>query len=163
MLTGTKGIEDLAEALEVRFLANQDVNLHFALLTDFVDADKETMPEDTERVAFAQARIRALNEKYGAERATGAQARHGDVFYLLHRPRVWNSRERLWMGYERKRGKLGDLNAVLRGDPDAVARFHASSATRPRWRASSTSSRSTRIPSSRATPPGNSWAPWRIR
>jgi cellobiose phosphorylase len=123
MLTGTKGIEDLAEALEVRFLANQDVNLHFALLTDFVDADKETMPEDTERVAFAQARIRALNEKYGAERATGAQARHGDVFYLLHRPRVWNSRERLWMGYERKRGKLGDLNAVLRGDPDAVARF----------------------------------------
>ena len=54
MLTGARGIEDLAEALEVRFLANQDVNLHFALLTDFVDADEKTMPEDAALLQLAR-------------------------------------------------------------------------------------------------------------
>jgi cyclic beta-1,2-glucan synthetase len=123
MLTGARGIEDLAEALEVRFLANQDVNLHFALLTDFVDADEKTMPEDAALLQLARARIGALNERYRAERANGTPAHRGDVFYLLHRPRIWNPRERLWMGYERKRGKLGDLNALLRGEQDAATRF----------------------------------------
>ena len=37
------------------------------------------------------------------------------MFYLFHRPRRWNAKARIWMGEERKRGKLGDLNALLRG------------------------------------------------
>jgi cellobiose phosphorylase len=120
MLTSASAIEALAEALEVRFLGNEDANLHFALLTDFTDADQETMPEDAALVEVARARIRALNEKY---RAAAAHAPGGGMFHLLHRPRAWNPRERLWMGYERKRGKLGDLNALLRGEPDAMTRF----------------------------------------
>jgi len=107
MLTSAQNIEDLIEALEVRFLGNRDENLHFGLLTDFQDAHTETMPEDEPLLGLAQKRIEELNEKYGGVK--------GDMFFLFHRPRRWNPRERIWMGYERKRGKLAALNALLRG------------------------------------------------
>jgi cellobiose phosphorylase len=127
MLVTMARTEALAEALEVRFLANQDANLSFALLTDFVDASEETLPGDAELLEHAQAQIRALNEKHRARRnwpgEAGAGERAGDPFYLFHRGRTWNARERRWMGYERKRGKLGDLNAVLQDQEGAQARF----------------------------------------
>jgi cyclic beta-1,2-glucan synthetase len=107
MLTSAQNIEDLTEALEVRFLANRDENLHFGLLTDFQDASGETLPGDEPLLLLAQKRIDELNEKYRNAK--------GDTFFLFHRPRRWNDRERVWMGYERKRGKLADLNALLRG------------------------------------------------
>ncbi len=113
LLASVKGVEDLAEALEVRFLANQDPNLRFALLTDFLDASEETLPGDAELLQLAQRQIGALNAKYGDARC----------FYLLHRSRAWNPRDRVWMGYERKRGKLADLNSLLRGDEEATKRF----------------------------------------
>jgi hypothetical protein len=106
MLTSTHTIEDLIEALEVRFLANRDEHLHFGLLTDFSDAIEETVPEDAPLLQLARQRIETLNEKY--PRTTG------DRFFLFHRPRRWNPMERAWMGYERKRGKLSDLNGFLR-------------------------------------------------
>ncbi|HSB96130.1 MAG TPA: glucoamylase family protein, partial [Spongiibacteraceae bacterium] len=105
LLSTIATIEELCEALEVRFLANRDEQVHFALLTDFLDADSETRPEDAALLDFIADRIAALNSKY--ERS--------DLFFLLHRPRVWNPQERIWMGVERKRGKLADLNAFLRG------------------------------------------------
>ena len=107
MLSGAQNIEDLVEALEVRFLANRDDNLRFGLLTDFQDAGAETLPEDDALLQLAEARIQELNEKY--------RGVNGDTFFLFHRPRRWNSRDRIWMGYERKRGKLADLNLLLRG------------------------------------------------
>ena len=111
MLKSAQDIEDLVEALEVRFLANRDAHLHFGLLTDFVDAREETLAEDASLMALAATRIEELNAKY-ANADNGAPA---DSFFLFHRPRRWNPRERLWMGYERKRGKLADLNSLLRG------------------------------------------------
>ena len=66
MLTSAQNIEDLVEALEVRFLANRDENLHFGLLTDFRDAHEETMPEDEPLLRLARKRIEELNEKYGS-------------------------------------------------------------------------------------------------
>ncbi len=128
MLTSARNVEELVEALEVRFLANRDAHLHFALLTDFPDAPVESTPDDELLLRLAAARIDELNRKYGplddvSVEAAG-DARHAatesvdaSVFYLLHRPRRWNAEARIWMGYERKRGKLGDLNALLRGDP----------------------------------------------
>ena len=121
MITNTRNIEDLVEALEVRFLANRDAHLHFALLTDFSDASEESLPEDELLLQLAEARINELNRKYGrGDRESGAERGKGDdsdasLFYLIHRPRRWNADARLWMGYERKRGKLADLNALLRG------------------------------------------------
>jgi cyclic beta-1,2-glucan synthetase len=102
-----QGIEDLLESLEVRFLANRDDNLHFGLLTDLQDAAEETLPGDEALLSLARQGIEGLNERYPNAK--------GDIFFLFHRPRRWNARERIWMGYERKRGKLADLNALLRG------------------------------------------------
>ncbi|MGH8754474.1 MAG: cyclic beta 1-2 glucan synthetase, partial [Burkholderiales bacterium] len=107
MLISAQNIEDLIEALEVRFLANRDENLHFGLLTDFRDAHEETLPEDEPLLRLARKRIEELNEKYRSAK--------GDTFFLFHRPRRWNPQERIWMGYERKRGKLAELNSLLRG------------------------------------------------
>ncbi len=104
ILINNDNIESLLEALEVRFLANRDPNLHFGLLTDFKDAPTETLPEDQILLDTVSNGIRNLNEKYGNE-----------TFFLFHRPRRWNTVDRIWMGYERKRGKLADLNTLLRG------------------------------------------------
>jgi cellobiose phosphorylase len=110
MLTSFQNIEDLIDALEVRFLANRDDHLHFSLLTDFPDAIEETLPEDEPLLRLARQRIEDLNEKY--------RGSDGDIFFLFHRPRRWNPRDRIWMGYERKRGKLADLNWLLRAGPN---------------------------------------------
>ncbi|MEO7009775.1 MAG: cyclic beta 1-2 glucan synthetase, partial [Caldimonas sp.] len=111
MLGSETGVDALIDALEVRFLANRDAHLHFGLLTDFHDAAAEHLPSDAALVELAAARIAALNDKY----RTPSEAEPVDSFFLFHRPRRWNAREHVWMGYERKRGKLGDLNALLRG------------------------------------------------
>ena len=108
LLTSVESIDALVEALEVRFLANKDPNLHFALLTDFSDAAAKEVDTDKELLQFAQLRISGLNQKYSSERT--------DAFFLFHRPRQWNASEGKWMGYERKRGKLADLNGLLRGN-----------------------------------------------
>ncbi len=117
LLVSPQNIEDLIEALEVRFLANRDENLHFGLLSDFGDAHEETLPEDESLLRLVQKRIEELDEKY--RDATR------DAFFLFHRPRRWNPGERIWMGYERKRGKLEELNRLLRGGAlsEAVDRF----------------------------------------
>ncbi|MBL8423959.1 MAG: cyclic beta 1-2 glucan synthetase [Candidatus Accumulibacter phosphatis] len=106
MLTSAENAEDLIEALEVRFLANRDECLHFGLLTDFRDAHQESLAADGPLLQLAKTRIDELNAKYG-----GA----ADVFFLFHRSRRWNPEEGVWMGYERKRGKLAALNSLLRG------------------------------------------------
>ena len=107
IITSSQNIEDLVEALEVRFLANQDPYLHFGLLTDFKDAAQEQLEEDDQLVKLAGKLISQLNEKYPSE--------NQDTFFLFHRPRKWNPTDKVWMGYERKRGKLADLNSLLRG------------------------------------------------
>ncbi len=111
MLTSAQNIEDLVESLEVRFLANRDESLHFGLLTDFLDAHEESLSEDDPLLRLVQIRIEELNGKYRSEDGQAGN----DKFFLFHRPRRWNPQERVWMGYERKRGKLADLNALLRG------------------------------------------------
>jgi cyclic beta-1,2-glucan synthetase len=107
MLTSVSEIENLVEALEVRFLANRNDHLYFGLLTDFTDASQETVSTDQILLDTVTNGIEALNKKY--------QREDNGVFFLFHRPRKWNQQENVWMGYERKRGKLSDLNALLRG------------------------------------------------
>lgn len=108
MITSPENIAELAEKLEVRFLANQDKNLHFGLLTDLKDAPYQENDNDRNLISLAVNRINELNRKY-----PGGSS---DTFFLFHRPRKWNHADRLWMGYERKRGKLADLNTLLLGN-----------------------------------------------
>jgi cellobiose phosphorylase len=113
MLTSAAGVGHLLDAIEVRYLANRDPCLHFALLTDHVDAGTEVLPADDGLVRLACEGIERLNDKYAHVRA--------DIFHLFHRSRRWNAEEGVWMGHERKRGKLADLNAMLRGAEDRFA------------------------------------------
>ncbi|MFZ3259665.1 MAG: glucoamylase family protein [Thiobacillus sp.] len=108
LLARPQDVDDLLEAMEIRYLGNRDPNLFFALLTDFRDAPEQTQPDDEALLAHACAAVEALNETYQEDRPC--------IFYLFHRPRVWNPFERVWMGYERKRGKLEQFNARLRGE-----------------------------------------------
>jgi cyclic beta-1,2-glucan synthetase len=103
-------VQEALEHLEVQFLANRDPHLHFALLGDYTDAPAETMPGDGEIRTAAEAGVRTLNERY----APGTM----DAFYLFLRPRRWNAQEGVWMGWERKRGKLGEFNRFVRGSAD---------------------------------------------
>ncbi len=107
LLTRAADVDRLIENLEIHALANRDEHLHFALLTDFRDAVTETAPEDAPLLARARAGVERLNAKYPATTS--------DRFFLFHRPRRWNPGENRWMGYERKRGKLAEFNALLRG------------------------------------------------
>ncbi|MBF0480395.1 MAG: cyclic beta 1-2 glucan synthetase [Desulfovibrionaceae bacterium] len=113
LLGSAQEIDDLLEALEIRYLGNRDPNVFFALLTDFRDAPGQVQPEDEILRRHARAGVEALNETYRKD-AEGGEER-GCIFYLFHRPRIWNESERTWMGYERKRGKLEQFNALLRG------------------------------------------------
>jgi len=108
LLSSRREIDNLAEALEIRYLGNRDPNLYFALLTDFTDASEQTRPDDAALLAHARAAIETLNETYRDDRPC--------IFYLFHRPRLWNPFEGVWMGYERKRGKLEQFNARLRSE-----------------------------------------------
>jgi len=108
LLGSIDDVDEVVEALEVRFLANRDPSLHFALLTDFLDADTETLPGDDAIYALACQRIAALNAKYPSAAV--------DTFYLFHRPREWSDTEQRWIGADRKRGKLAAMNALLRGE-----------------------------------------------
>jgi cellobiose phosphorylase len=107
MLLDTQSIEALLETLEVHFLGNRDDKLYFGLLTDLPDAPQATLAEDEPLLRQVGAGIAALNDKY---RGGGAGR-----FFLFHRPRRWNASQQAWMGQERKRGKLAELNAALRG------------------------------------------------
>ncbi len=111
MLSSVRAVHDLLETIEIHYVANADKHLHYALLTDLRDAPEEVMEEDAELVRLAREGIESLNEKYKNGR--------NDLFFLFHRPRRWNAQDSLWMGYERKRGKLKEFNAFLRGGSSA--------------------------------------------
>jgi cyclic beta-1,2-glucan synthetase len=110
LLLSEKQVHSLVENLEVRFLGNHDRNIHFALVSDLPDSH-QSAPEESSLVTLCSRLISELNERYSG--------RNMGSFFLLHRHRVYNPRERGWMGWERKRGKLLDLNQLLRGQHDS--------------------------------------------
>jgi cellobiose phosphorylase len=107
MLTDEHEVAELVASLEIRYLGNRDANVFFALLADFADAPERVLPGDAALLDQASAAIEVLN----ARCATATTPR----FALFHRDRRYNPRDRLWMGWERKRGKLIALNRFLRG------------------------------------------------
>ncbi len=109
LLTGEADVEAQVGGLEVHYLGNREGDIRFALLSDWLDAPTEHLPGDDELLSAAVAAIDQLNERHG--KAPGGGAR----FLLFHRKRSWNEAEGCWMGWERKRGKLHELNALLRG------------------------------------------------
>ena len=107
-------IAEQIERLEVHYLANPDGNLRFALLSDWTDAPQESMPGDDDLLGATVDGIAQLNRRHGP--ASDGSER----FFLFHRRRGWNESERGWIGWERKRGKLHELNRLLRGATDTT-------------------------------------------
>ena len=105
LLTTADAIQSELNRLEIRYLGNTDANLRFGLLSDFADAPRQDMPEDTEYIDIVARGIEELNRRYGAGR-----------FFLFHRGRSWSESEQRWIGWERKRGKLEQLNRFLTGE-----------------------------------------------
>jgi cyclic beta-1,2-glucan synthetase len=117
LFTNISNVEAQLEHLEVLALGNLDPRIHFAILSDFTDAPARRMPEDEATLSAAGAGIEALNARFGEGRR--------DRFYLFHRERQWNAGESVWMGWERKRGKIVELNRLLRGARDTNFQVHA--------------------------------------
>ncbi len=110
LLSGPDEVNSLVGQLEQHYLRNLDPELFFALVTDYMDSPTENQPGDSDLVEWARQGIRGLNEKYprvGSGRFTEGR------FALLQRGRHWNPSEGVWMGWERKRGKLHELNRLI--------------------------------------------------
>ncbi|HWD29387.1 MAG TPA: glucoamylase family protein [Rhizomicrobium sp.] len=108
LLTSEEDITEHVDRLEVHYLANVDDNYTFALLSDWKDSPTEHAAGDEVLLQKAADAIAVLNARH--PRTIG-----GDRFLLLHRRRVWTAGEGKWIGWERKRGKLHELNRLLRG------------------------------------------------
>ncbi|MCA1732136.1 MAG: carbohydrate-binding protein, partial [Acidobacteria bacterium] len=110
LLINSDGVHRLLDHLEVQALGNLDDNVHFAILSDFPDADAESLPGDDALLAEAVSGIEELNRHHGGGRE--------DRFFLFHRARLWNPKEGVFMGWERKRGKIEEFNRFLRGSTE---------------------------------------------
>ena len=128
LITDQTGIENLVRQLEIHYLSNPQPGLKYALLTDYADADSETRPEDETLLEAACQAIATLNDKHTPSQPdfqeysqlTESQQR----FFILHRRRQWNPSQNRWMGWERKRGKLAELNQLLRGSQNTSYFYH---------------------------------------
>jgi cyclic beta-1,2-glucan synthetase len=113
LLTSRVAIIEQIQRLEIHFLANSDGDLYFALLSDWADSATKTAPGDDDLLKLAVDGILELNRRHGP-------ALDSTRFILLHRQRLWNDRQGKWIGWERKRGKLHELNRLLRGATDTT-------------------------------------------
>ncbi|WP_370647447.1 GH36-type glycosyl hydrolase domain-containing protein [Polymorphobacter sp. PAMC 29334] len=111
LLVDAAGVVEQLDRLEDHHLGNPDEYFSFALISDWLDAPTEHLAGDQALVDQAAAGIAHLNHLYGP-------GPDGPRFFLLHRHRMWNAGEGKWIGWERKRGKLRELNRLLRGATD---------------------------------------------
>jgi cyclic beta-1,2-glucan synthetase len=113
MLTDPETIGAEISKLEIRYLANREDNLLFSLFTDHMDSIESRHEEDGPLLQCAIAGLTTLNQRYGAER-----------FFLFHRERTWSASEQKFIGWERKRGKLEELNRLIDGSrPQSAGRI----------------------------------------
>jgi len=110
LLVDSQTVGAEVDKLEIRYLANREDNLLFSLFTDHTDSKDLRREEDEPLVHAAIARLETLNQRYGGKR-----------FFLFHRERSWSESEQKYIGWERKRGKLEELNRLIDGTRPANA------------------------------------------
>jgi cyclic beta-1,2-glucan synthetase len=115
LLSSFATIQELLEKIEIHYLGNSDPEFFFALLTDFRDSETEFSPDDNKLLQAAHEGIHRLNQKYSSNPEAEAVPNR---FFIFHRRRQWNSYENIWMGWERKRGKIQEFNRLLRNSAD---------------------------------------------
>lgn len=119
LLPDKKRVDELMENMENHYLGNREKNLYFALIGAFKDSAEETDRDDAGVIQEAADRIKALNAKY----TIGEK----DIFYFYNRKRTFNSHDKTWTGWERKRGALMEFNELLLGNKSTSFSFSSSS------------------------------------
>ena len=109
LLPNEKRVKELLEKLEVYYLANKENNLYFALVGDFRDADSKETVDDPKIIDSVLNGINELNERYSKDKI---------IFYYFLRERRYDEAQNKWMGWERKRGAVIELNDLLTGAKD---------------------------------------------
>ncbi|MFP3545079.1 glucoamylase family protein [Rhizobium sp. SIMBA_035] len=112
LISNRDSVDELVRNLEVHYLANPRGEIYYSLLSDWPDSQVEETANDLEVLDYARREVANLSARYASDGKTR--------FYLLHRRRLYNPSEGAWMGWERKRGKLHELNMLLRGDADTT-------------------------------------------
>ncbi len=129
-------VDDAVDRLRVHFLANRQRHLHFALLGDFHDAPAATTANDADLVRHAIQRVDELRAQYGSDR-----------FFLFHRDRRFNPNDGVYMGWERKRGKLVEFTELLLGSHNtSYSTVHGDTAILPEVRYLFTADHDTQLP-----------------
>ncbi|MCR1934322.1 GH36-type glycosyl hydrolase domain-containing protein [Clostridium tepidum] len=111
LIGSKKRAKELVKDMEIHYLANQEKNLYFAILGDFKDSKSEKEENDEEIIKEMLKGVKELNNKYSKEK---------EIFFFLNRYRKYNEKEKAWMGWERKRGKLEEFNRLIRGDKNTT-------------------------------------------
>lgn len=122
IFSSTASIQRAIDGLEVRFLANDDQSFTFVLMADLPDSNFEQAQGDQQIISVAAEQIEILNQRH---------SRNGEKpFALFFRSRMWNSSEGVWMAWERKRGKIEELNRYLLGAQDTSLKLIVGDAAR---------------------------------
>ena len=118
IINSKEKVKELMKKLEVTYCGNKDKNLYFALLSDFCDCEHEVGEKDAEIIKCGIQCARRLNEKYTNDISYSNIEEHKDKFFFLSRKRIYNKKQNIYMAKERKRGKLMEFMALIRGRND---------------------------------------------
>ena len=106
IINSTEKLDKMIRKMEITYLANRSENMYYMLLGDCTSSSKEYIDLDEKVVKYGKKLIDELNAKYPAEHK---------LFNFLYRKRVYSESEECYMGWERKRGALTELNLLLLG------------------------------------------------
>ena len=109
ILKSKEKVQELTRKLEVYYLSNKSQNIYFTLLGDCTQSDKREETFDQEVIEEGKKQIELLNQKYIKEKGL-------PIFNFIYRKRVWNEKEESYLGWERKRGMLTQLNQYILGN-----------------------------------------------
>ena len=118
MLSSESATQDLVHRLQLHYLANPERHAQFAILTDWVDSDTQTLATDDALLRLACDKVDQLNVRY--PQVNEDETDDAPRFIVLHRQRSFSETEQRWIGWERKRGKLEQLVEILALDKNKV-------------------------------------------
>ena len=98
-------VAQMFKNLEVYYLANKSENLYFTLLGDCSESSMQEEKFDEEVIQEGLRQVEKLNKKYENQKFP--------IFNFIYRKREWNEKEGSYLGWERKRGMLNQLNQYI--------------------------------------------------
>ena len=101
-------VKELINKLEVYYIANKSKNIYFTLLGDCSESSIKEEKSDNEVIETGIKLTEELNKKYSEEN-------NFPIFNFIYRKREWNSKEKCYLGWERKRGMITQFNEYILG------------------------------------------------